>query len=76
MKTFNVYAAKTRLSQLIDRAAAGEEIIIARAGKPVAKLVSLGGRKRRLGALKGKLSVPADFDTPLPEDALASFGGE
>lgn len=76
MRTFNVYAAKTQLSQLIDQAAAGEEIIIARAGKPVAKIVPLGGKKRRLGILKGQSKVPADFDAPLPEDVLSSFEGE
>ena len=76
MSTFNVYAAKTRLSHLIDEAAAGKEVIIARAGKPVAKLVPLGGRKRRLEILKGKWTVPADFDAPLPEDALSSFEGK
>lgn len=75
MATFNVYAAKTRLSQLIDEAASGKEVIIARAGKPVAKLVALGGRTRRLGLLAGKLKVPADFDSPLPDDVLSAFEG-
>ena len=72
-RTFNIYAAKTHLSNLIDQAAAGTEIIIARAGRPVAKLVSLGGRKHRLGALKGKLKVPSDFDAPLPKEILSAF---
>lgn len=76
MATFNVYAAKTRLSQLIDEAASGKEVIIARAGKPVAKLVALGGRKRRLGLLAGKIRVPADFDAPLPAEAQSAFEGE
>lgn len=76
MGTFNVYAAKTRLSQLIDEAAAGKEVIIARAGKPVAKIVALGGRKRRLGLLVGKLRVPADFDAPLPPEVQSTFEGE
>ena len=76
MGIFNVYAAKTQLSHLIDEAAAGKEIIIARAGKPVAKLVPLGKRKRRLGILKGRLKVPADFDAPLPEGVLSSFEGK
>lgn len=71
--TINVYAAKTQLSHLIDEAAAGKEIIIARAGKPVAKLVPLHRQKRRLGILKGKLSVPADFDAPLAGGLLALF---
>lgn len=76
MGTFNVYAAKTHLSHLIDEAAAGREVIIARAGKPVAKIVALGGRKRRLGILSGKFKVPADFDSPLPDDVLSSFEGK
>lgn len=74
MKTINVYSAKTHLSRLIDEAAAGAEIVIARAGRPVAKLVALGRGKRKLGILKGRLRVPADFDAPLPESALADFG--
>ena len=62
MKTINVYAAKTQFSRLIDAAAAGEEVVIARAGRPVARLVPVGLGKRRLGVLIGKLKVPADFD--------------
>lgn len=76
MKTINIYDAKTHLSRLIDQAAAGEEIVIARAGRPVVKLVPVGRPKRRLGLLKGKLKVPADFDAPLPEDLLSSFEGK
>jgi prevent-host-death family protein len=79
MQTINIHAAKTQLSRLVDAAAAGEEIIIARAGKPVAKLVPLAIRpikpKRVLGGLAGRLQVPADFDAPLPEDELAGFEG-
>lgn len=75
MKTINVYAAKTHLSHLIDEAAAGEEIIIARAGKPVAKIIGLGKPKRKLGLLKGQWTVPDDFDAPLPEEVLKSFEG-
>ena len=75
MATFNVYAAKTRLSHLIDEAVAGKEVIIARAGKPVAKLVALGGGQRKLGILAGKFKVPADFDAPLPDDVVSTFEG-
>ena len=71
--TINIYAAKTQLSRLIDEAAAGKEIVIARAGKPIAKLVALRGRVRKLGVLKGKLKVPTNFDAPLSESVLASF---
>lgn len=79
MQTVNIHAAKTQLSRLVDAAAAGEEIIIARAGKPVARLVPLApqatGQKRVLGRLAGVLTVPADFDAPLPDDVLDAFEG-
>jgi prevent-host-death family protein len=74
--TINVYAAKTQLSHLIDEAAAGKEIIIARAGRPVAKLVPLRKQKRRLGMLAGKLKIPANFDAPLPKSAVDLFEGK
>jgi prevent-host-death family protein len=78
MQTVNIHAAKTHLSRLVDEAAAGQEIIIARAGRPVAKLVPLEVSpphkpKRVLGALVGRLQVPADFDAPLSNDELAEF---
>lgn len=75
MRTVNIYAAKTQFSRLIDEAAAGKEVVIARAGRPVARLVPMGRGKRRLGVLAGKLKVPADFDAPLTEDVLSSFEG-
>jgi prevent-host-death family protein len=75
--TVNIHAAKTHLSRLVDAAAAGEEIIIARAGKPVARLVPLAaphaGQKRRLGVLHGKAKIPPDFDAPLPDAVLDDF---
>lgn len=73
----NIYEAKTRLSQLVDRAAGGEDIIIARAGKPVAKLsrVTAPAGEIRFGVLKGRVKVAADFDAPLPDDVLAAFEG-
>ena len=73
----NVYAAKTQLSRLIDRAMAGEEIVITRHGKPVARLVSAEGVRepRTLGLLRGRVRIGADFDAPLPEDLLAAFSG-
>jgi len=60
----NIHEAKTHLSRLVDRAAAGEEIIIGRAGKPVARLVALepSVEKRRLGVWKGQVWVSPDFD--------------
>ena len=77
MQTVNIHDAKTHLSRLLERVAEGEEIIIAKAGKAVARLVPLEEppRKRRLGRLKGKLKVPDDFDKPLTDDELASFEG-
>lgn len=77
MQKVNIHAAKTRLSQLVEEAAGGQEIVIARAGRPVARLVPLAktGRPRKLGLLAGKLKVPADFDEPLPKRVLASFDG-
>ena len=77
IKSFNIHAAKTQLSKLLDKVAAGDEIVIAKAGKPVARLVPLApaGRIRKLGALKGKLRVPGDFDAPLAAKVVAAFEG-
>jgi len=75
MSVINIHAAKTQLSRLVDAAAAGEEIIIARAGKPLARLVPFTAKseRRRLGILAGQLKVPADFDAPLPDEELDRF---
>jgi prevent-host-death family protein len=78
MDPINVYQAKTKLSEMIDRAAAGEEIVISRHGRPVARLVAYGapaGKRRKLGVLAGKGWMADDFDGPLPEDVLADFEG-
>ena len=74
----NVYAAKTHLSRLIDQANAGEEIVITRHGRPVARLVPAGARpKRKLGLLEGKgYWMADDFDAPLPDDLLDLFEGK
>jgi len=66
----NIYEAKTRLSQLVDRAAAGEEIIIARGGRLVARIVALlkKAAKRRPGRMRGRIRIGRDFDDPLPPD--------
>jgi prevent-host-death family protein len=72
----NIHEAKTNFSKLIEKAEAGEEIIIARSGKPVAKLVGLGPEKvyRTPGSAKNSgLIVSDDFDDPLPEDILRDF---
>ena len=72
MATVNVREAKTHLSRLLARVEAGQEVVIARNGLPVARLVPVKRRgKRRFGALKGRLVVPDSFFEPLPESALA-----
>ena len=78
MKTVNVHAAKTHLSALLDEAAAGEEIIIAKAGKPVARLTALPPSKMGLvlGSMQGKIQMRDDFDHPMPADVLKGFGIE
>jgi prevent-host-death family protein len=78
MKMVNIYEAKTRLSQLVKEAASGKDILIARAGRPVARLTRLRetGRKRRLGILNGKFRIPEDFNRPLPDAVLHSFEGD
>ena len=70
----NLYEAKTSLSQLVERAAAGEEIIIAKAGKPKARLMPLSDRTapRQPGGWEGKVWVADDFDEPLPAEAIGS----
>ncbi len=79
MQTVNIHAAKTNFSRLVDEAAAGKEIIIAKAGTPVARLVPLLAptqlAKRQLGILVGQANVPADFDAPLPDTVLDTFEG-
>ena len=77
MQTINIHEAKTHLSRLLEQVAEGEEVIIAKAGKPIARLVPLDARpkKRQLGLLKGTLNVPDDFDAPLTDDALTLFEG-
>jgi prevent-host-death family protein len=77
MEKVNIHDAKTRLSQLVERAEAGEEIVIARAGRPVARLGPLASRSgpRRLGLLDGRFRIPDDFNAPLPANILKAFLG-
>jgi len=73
MTTLNLYEAKTQLSKLVDRAAAGEEIVIAKAGKPMARLVPLEQpRPRKSGFLKGQIWIADDFDET-PEEIVRDF---
>ena len=71
----NVHEAKTHLSRLLERVAAGEEIIISKANKPMAKLTPLSKPQmdRVPGLDKGVIQIPDDFDAPLPQDVLALF---
>lgn len=70
----NIHEAKTHLSRLVEQASAGEEIIIAKAGKPMARLVPLAAtvKPKKLGLLRGKIGIATDFDAPLPADFLIS----
>ncbi len=72
-KIYNVHEAKTHLSRVLERVAAGEEIIIAKHGTPVARLVPIVPG-RRPGRLKGRVTVGKDFDAPLPPEIGAPFG--
>ena len=75
----NLYDAKTNLSQLVERAAAGEEIVIAKAGRPMARLMPLPARSglpRVPGLLKGQIIIGPDFDEPLPDAVIRGFQGD
>ncbi len=72
----NIYEAKTRLSALVEEAAAGAEIIIAKNGRPRAKLVPIRDvARRKPGRAKGKIRIAGDFDAPLPQGVLSGFTG-
>ena len=74
---YNLYKAKASLSSLVERAARGEEIIIAKAGKPMARLVPAAGvaRRRKPGGWTGRMSIAKNFDAPLPKAVQSAFGG-
>lgn len=73
----NIHEAKTHLSRIVDDVAAGAEVIIAKAGKPMARLVPLAGapHRKKFGALKGRIMVPDDFNAPLPAEVLDEIEG-
>ena len=77
MKTVNIHHAKTHLSRLVEAAVAGEEVIIAKAGKPLVRLVPLDmpDAPRRPGALKGRVWIGDEFDAPLPREIAEALGG-
>jgi prevent-host-death family protein len=78
MKTVDLHAAKTHLSRLVEEAAAGQDVVIARNGKPMVRLVPVTatGRRTGFGALRGKVRIRADFDAPLSDDLLQAFGAK
>lgn len=78
MQTVNIHEAKTHLLKLIEAVAEGEDIVIAKAGKPLVRMVPFAQPKpkRRLGGLKGQIHIAEDFDAPLPDDLMAAFEGQ
>jgi len=77
-QTFNIYEAKTQLSKLVDLAAAGQDIVIARNGKPIARLTTIDQPNKKpivYGLLQGKGWIADDFDAPLPEEIQKYFEG-
>jgi prevent-host-death family protein len=78
VETVNIHEAKTHLSRLVDKAARGEPFIIAKAGKPLVKVTALetDKPKRRMGFMKGQISVPKDFDTMMSAEIEEMFYGE
>jgi prevent-host-death family protein len=77
MQIINMHEAKTHFSRLVEAAANGEEIVIAKAGVPTAKLVPISNKKpkRKFGTLKGKFKIADDFDAPLPDEVIRLFEG-
>jgi prevent-host-death family protein len=75
MTIFKTHEAKTNLSRLLDEIQEGEEVVIARGNKPMARLIPFSARKpvRKPGYLHGKIKVAADFDAPLPDELLNAF---
>lgn len=75
METVNVHEAKTHLSRILRRVESGEEIVIARNHRPIARLVPVRDEPRRPGRLAGQIRIADDFDAPLPDEVLRSFLG-
>lgn len=77
MKSFNIHDAKTNLSKLVEKAAQGESFIIARAGKPLVKVVPIDApsKVRRIGSMEGQFTIPDDFDKILQGEVESLFGG-
>jgi len=76
MDQVNIHQAEPQLSRLLERVAAGEEIVIAKSGKPLVKLIPFREVARQPGRLKGKIKIGRDFDAPLPDALADAFRGE
>lgn len=78
MRTVNIHEAKTQLSRLVEKAAAGEAFIIAKAGKPLVKVIPLDApaTKSPIGFMKGQIKVPDDFDTMFQDEIIRLFEDE
>ena len=78
MTKVNIHQAKTHFSRLVDLAARGEEVVIVKSGKPVARLVSYTpkGAARQPGSMRGKIRLKKNFDAPLPRELLDAFDGK
>jgi len=76
MKQVNIHEAKTHLSHLIEEVERGEDVVIARHNRPVARIVPVATTTRIPGALRGQITIHDDFDTPWPDGALAAFEGK
>jgi prevent-host-death family protein len=78
MHKVNIHEAKTHLSRLVEEVSKGREILIAKAGKPMAKLCGIATAKpvRKPGFLKGKIKIASDFDAPVPDELLEAFEGK
>jgi prevent-host-death family protein len=76
METVNIREAKARLLQLVEKAATGEDVVICRNGRPVARLTGLSGKQAiRYGVLTDQIEVAEDFDSPLPDEVIGRFEG-
>jgi prevent-host-death family protein len=78
MKTVNIHEAKTHLSRLVEEAAEGKEVVIAKAGRPRARLVPVqtNAKPRVAGFYKGKIRIPKNFDAPMPDEIARAFGAK
>jgi len=77
METVSISEAKSHLSQLVDQAASGHDVVVSRNGKPLVRITQLEGPKRRVrfGVLRSRVQIAPDFDAPLPDEVLAGFEG-